>query len=179
MFVIGTELNEFSHAPQWASLRDAIAAVYHGKFVFSNNWLGQRNATPGLTEMTDAYAPVHLNDSASVSALAGALAYWAHALPHGSVLSEVGIAAQSGAYHHPWKVGSRTARIKPQIQVNWFSAECQAVMQDHLGGLYFWPLYFGQSLPDKGQPDRLGGHARSDRDRQMLHRSQGKLMIRC
>jgi hypothetical protein len=148
MFVIGTELNKFSRAAQWASLRDAIAAVYHGKFAFSNNWQGLSNATPGLTEMIDAYTPVHLNDSASVPALAGALAYWARSLPLGSVLSEVGISAQSGAYTHPWKTGSRTAQIKPQIQVNWFSAACQAVMQDHLGGLYFWPLYFGQSLPD-------------------------------
>jgi ABC-type sugar transport system ATPase subunit len=70
------------------------------------------------------------------------------ALPAGSVLSEVGIAAQSGAYAHPWDVGSKTAPIVPQVQANWFTAQCQAVAQDHLGGIYFWPLYFGQSLPD-------------------------------
>jgi hypothetical protein len=149
VFVVGTELNKFSNAMQWAALRGAIAAVYHGTLAFSNNWLGVRNATPGLTEMTDAYAPVHLNDNAPVSALAGAVAYWAFSLPAGTVLSEVGIAAESGAYAHPWEVGSKTAPIEPQIQANWFTAECQAVAQDHLGGIYFWPLYFGQSMPDR------------------------------
>jgi hypothetical protein len=152
VFVIATELNEFASAPQWVSLRDVVAAVYHGKLAFSNNWLGVRNATPGLAEMTDAYTPVPLNDSASVSSLAGALVYSADGLPYGSVLSEVGIAAQSGAYAHPWEVGSKSAPIMPQIQANWFSAQCQAVAEDHLGGIYFWPLYFGQSLtvPDRG-----------------------------
>lgn len=154
VFVIGTELNSFSNAPEWATLRDAVAAVYHGTFAFSNNWQGVRNATPGLTEMTDAYAPVPLNDSAPVSALAGAVAYSAHALPSGNILSEVGIAAQSGEYAHPWEVGSKTAPMKPQIQANWFSAQCQAVAKDHLGGIYFWPLYFGQSLT---VPDRADG----------------------
>ena len=154
VFVIGTELNNFANAPEWATLRAAVAAVYHGKLAFSNNWLGIKNATPGVTEMTDAYEPVPLSDSAPVSALAGAVAYSVHALPYGSVLSEVGIAAQSRAYAHPWELGSKTAPIKPQIQANWFSAQCQAVVQDHLGGIYFWPLYFGQSLT---VPDRADG----------------------
>jgi hypothetical protein len=154
VFVIGTELNKFSGAPEWATLRDAIAAVYHGQLAFSNNWLGVKNTTVGLTEMIDAYAPVPLSDSASVTALAGAVAYGEDALPYGSVLSEVGIAAQSGAYAHPWQVGSNATPIKPQIQANWFSAQCQAVAQDHLGGIYFWPLYFGQSLT---VPDRADG----------------------
>lgn len=153
-FVIGTEFNDFSNAPEWATLRDAISAVYHGTLAFSNNWLGVRNATAGLTEMTDAYPPVPLNDGAPVSSLVGALAYWARSLPSGSVLSEVGIAAQSGAYAHPWELGTKTAPIKPQIQANWFTAQCQAVAQDHLGGIYFWPLYFGQSLMD---PNRVDG----------------------
>lgn len=148
LFVLGTELNEFANAPGWAALKVAVAAAYHGRLGFSNNWTGTRNATAGLTEMTDAYAPVPLSDSASVSALAGAVAYSARSLPAGSVLSEVGIAAQSGAYAHPWELGTTTAPVQPQIQANWFSAQCQAVTQDHLGGIYFWPLYFGQRLPD-------------------------------
>jgi hypothetical protein len=146
VFVIGAELNRFANASEWATLRTAIAAVFHGKLGFSNNWLGAKNATPGVTQMTDAYEPVPLSDDASLAALAGAVSYWSHALPYGSVLSEVGIAAQSGAYAHPWTLGSKTTPIKPEIQANWFSAQCQAVVQDHLGGIYFWPLYFGQSL---------------------------------
>jgi hypothetical protein len=146
VFVIGTELNEFANARSWSTIRAAVATIYHGELAFSNNWLGTRNATAGLAEMTDAYEPVPLSDSASEPALAGAVTYWAQALPYGNVLSEVGIAAQSGAYAHPWGLGSKTAPIKPQIQANWFSAQCQAVVQDHLGGIYFWPLYFGQSL---------------------------------
>ena len=146
VFVIGTELNAFANSPEWATLQTAVSAVYHGKLAFSNNWSGTKNATAGVTEMTDAYEPIPLSDSASVPALAGAVTYWAHALPYGSVLSEVGIAAQSGAYAHPWQLGSKAAPIKSQIQANWFSAQCQAVVQDHLGGIYFWPLYFGQSL---------------------------------
>jgi hypothetical protein len=149
VFVIGTELNSFADAAEWATLKAAVAAVYHGELGFSNNWLGTKNATAGVTEMIDAYEPVSLSDSATVPALAGAVTYWARALAYGSVLSEVGIAAQAGAYEHPWELGSKAAPIKPQIQANWFSAQCQAVVQDHLGGIYFWPLYFGQSLPDR------------------------------
>ena len=146
VFVIGTELNHFATAPEWSALSTAVAAVFHGKLAFSNNWSGTKNATAGVTQMTDAYESVPLADSASQTALAGAVSYWSHALPYGSVLSEVGIAAQSGAYAHPWALGSKSAPIKPEIQANWFSAQCQAVVQDHLGGIYFWPLYFGQSL---------------------------------
>ena len=154
VFVIGTEFNSFSNAREWVSLRNAVAAVYHGTIAFSNNWLGTQNDTPGLAEMTDAYAPVPLNDSAPLASLAGALAYWARTLPSGGVLSEVGIAAQSGAYAHPWELGSNSLPIDPKIQVNWFNAQCQAVAEDHLGGIYFWPLYFGQSLT---VPDRADG----------------------
>ena len=146
VFVVGTELNSFADAPEWATLKTAVAAVYHGKLAFSNNWSGTKNTTSGLTEMIDAYEPVPLSDSASVPALAGAVTYWAHTLPYGSVLSEVGIAAQADAYAHPWGLGSESASIKPQIQANWFTAQCQAVVQDRLGGIYFWPLYFGQPL---------------------------------
>lgn len=146
VFVIGTELNRFAKAPEWGATRTAVATVFRGKLAFSDNWLGTKNATAGVTQMTDAYESVPLSDSASLPALAGAVSYWTHALPYGSVLSEVGIAAQSGAYAHPWALGSKTAPIKPEIQANWFTAQCQAVVQDHLGGIYFWPLYFGQSL---------------------------------
>lgn len=146
VLVIGAELNDFANAPEWTTFKTSIAAVYRGKLAFSNNWHGTDNTTAGLTEMIDAYEPVLLSDSASVPALAGAVTYWAQSLPYGSVLSEVGIAAQSGAYAHPWDLGSEAAPIKPQIQANWFNAQCQAVVRDHLGGIYFWPLYFGQSL---------------------------------
>jgi hypothetical protein len=149
VFVLGTELNKFANASEWTTLKAAVAAVYHGELAFSNNWLGTRNATAGLTEMIDAYESVPLSDSASLSTLAGAVSYWAHKLPYGTVLSEVGIAAQSGAYAHPWQLGSKAAPVKPQIQAKWFSAQCHAVVQDQLGGIYFWPLYFGQSFPDK------------------------------
>ena len=146
MFVVGTELSRFSASSEWMKLATAVHAVYHGKLAYSNNWIGVRNSAAGVVQTTDAYAPLPLPDSAPVSALAAGWKSWARTFPTGTILSEVGIASQSGAYAHPWEWGSSTAPIDPRIQARWFRAACQAVNADHLGGIYFWPLYFGQSL---------------------------------
>jgi hypothetical protein len=74
---------------------------------------------------------------------------WDHYLgtrPHGIVLSEVGIAAQSGAYYAPYNVIWNGKPLKPTIQVHWFDAACNAVVNEHETGIYFWSLGLGQQL---------------------------------
>ena len=54
------------------------------------------------------------------------------------VAQEVGIAAEDGAYQKPWLWGRPNAKLNPKIQVNWFTAACEAVERTGLNGIYFW-----------------------------------------
>jgi len=151
VFVVGVEFKQFGDARQWTSLDAAIRAVYHGKLAYSNNWITHEHSMPGngghgVTEMTDAYPPIHLPDTAALTDLAAAWASWAHPLPTGTVLSEVGIGSRSGAYARPYLSGPTSTALVPQVQANWFTAACRAVVTEHLGGIYFWSLDFGQDL---------------------------------
>jgi hypothetical protein len=149
-FCVGTELSKIATVPEWNKLDAALHTVYDGDLVYSNNWNvpARSFATGDVAEMVDAYPPFPLRDSATVTALTTAWEHWAKSLPRGTVLSEVGIPAQSGAYKHPYAWGSHSAPVKPQIQTRWFTAACHAVMADKLHGIYFWALTFGQSLTE-------------------------------
>lgn len=140
VFTVGTELTKFATAREWATLGAAVRGVYHGQLAYSNNWTEPERSSrgrggPGVTEMVNAYPPFHLADNATVAALTTAWTNWARPLPQGTVLSELGLAAQSGAYAHPYQWGSTTAPINSQIQVNWYTAACKAVAADDQGDL--------------------------------------------
>ena len=150
-FAVGVELTKFGAVPQWDTLDSALRTIYHGTLAYSNNWTTSEHATPGnggagVTEMTAAYPPLQLPDDATTAAVTAAWSRWARPLPKGTVLSEVGIAALSGAYSHPYESGPASTALTPQIQATWFSGACRAVAIDNLGGLYFWSVNFGQSL---------------------------------
>jgi len=146
MFVIGAEFSRFNQAPQWAALAAAVSQVYHGTVGYSNNWDTARNRAPDVEQLLDAYQPIQLPTTASLPALEDAWSAWTRRLPTGLVLSEVGVDPQPGAFTRPWRRGQPGQPIIPDIQVKWFTAACHSVAVEHLGGVYFWPLYFGQSL---------------------------------
>jgi hypothetical protein len=151
VFVVGVEFTQFGGDRLWQSLDSKVRTVYQGTLAYSNNWTTFEHPTPGnggtgVVEMTDAYPPAHLPDNASLESLTSAWTQWARPLPKGTVLSEVGIGSQPGAYLRPYLWGPTQTPLSPQIQVNWFSAACQTIAADDLGGLYFWTLNFGQSL---------------------------------
>lgn len=148
-FFTGTELTRFAHAPQWAQVTAAVRKVFSGRLYFAANWVGASDAKlvpgsggPGVTVTTDAY-PV---TSAPVSQFTRAWASAVTELPPGTLLTEAGIAAQSGAQRHPYSKGTAALPLNPQVQAAWFKAACDAVATTRLGGIYFWVIYVGQSL---------------------------------
>lgn len=164
VFIVGVEFTRFNAAPQWNTLDTALRAVYHGTLAYSRNWSAIEHPMTGkggtgVTEMTDVYPPMPLPGGTPQAILNAAWDLWARPIPQGTVLSELGIAAQSGAYLHPYELRPASTPLLPQIQVNWFNAACHAVSADHLGGLCFWSLNFGQSLTTPAGPSDPGSFA--------------------
>ncbi len=54
-------------------------------------------------------------------------------------LEEIGISAIDGAYQAPWAY-YLTGNTDRNIQVNWFTAACNAFFDFHMRGIYFWGL---------------------------------------
>ncbi len=149
VFTVGVEFDYFASSSRWNGLDAAIRAVYNGRLAFANNWdqlpAGISYGGSNVREDVDAYPSIQLPDSATVAALSRHWNAWDSQLRAGTVLGEVGIPAQLGMYPHPywWKSSAPLARF---IQVRWFAAACNAVVADHLGGIFFWSLPFGSSL---------------------------------
>jgi hypothetical protein len=88
----------------------------------------------------------------ATASVAQLLAAWnanlkAHPFPHApsaTTITEVGIAAQDGAYKNPnrTRIGTNTP-IDARIQTNWFTAACKFAKQHAVAGLYFWRLNLG------------------------------------
>ena len=153
-FEVGSELNSLSADASWTDLVQWAKSLYDGVLGFSNNWdffhdgkLGATNAVDA--EGVDTYFPVDLPDNASVSQLVAAWNTWLNTVPTSvdltkTTITEVGIPAQSGAYHEPSDWGSYGAAIMPEIQQNWFTAACIAMKEHNMQGIYFWRLDLSQ-----------------------------------
>ncbi|MGO8957670.1 MAG: glycoside hydrolase family 113 [Streptosporangiaceae bacterium] len=149
VLTVGVEFDYFAGSSLWNGLNAAVRMVYQGLLAFANNWdqLPAGNAYGGsqVREDVDAYPALQVPDDATITVLTRQWDTWAGQLRAGTVLGEVGIPAQPGMYRHPywWKSNGPIARY---VQVRWFAAACNAVVADHLGGLFFWSLPFGSSL---------------------------------
>ncbi|MGO8883688.1 MAG: glycoside hydrolase family 113 [Streptosporangiaceae bacterium] len=159
VLVTGVEFSQFSRSPRWTQLGSALRRVFRGTLSYSNYWgyAGRRNvSSSGVVQTVDAYKPVLQPDgTASVAQLTAAWDAYAASLPSGIVLSEVGIAAQPGAYAQPYQIVWPGEPVVPSVQGHWFTAACHAVTAEHLGGIYFWSLNFGQQLtvpPGRADP---------------------------
>jgi hypothetical protein len=146
-FVVGTELNSLeSSTTGWRTVATGVKAVYPGEIDYSANHdrLRKTGPAPGITLSVDAYPPLNVGDSASVSRLVVGWNEWLDdnrgkgRIPD-LVLAEVAISARSGAYEEPWSPYAN-GPIKPQIQQNWFDAACQVMRARDLGGIYFWMI---------------------------------------
>ena len=153
VFNVGVEFDFFAASSRWNGLDSAIRAVYRGQLAFANNWdqLPIGNSSYGgrnVRQDVDAYPAFQVPNSASIAVLTRHWDAWASQLKAGTVLGEVGIPAQPDMYQHPyyWKSKQPNAPIAHYVQVRWFAAACNAVVNDHLGGIFFWSLPFGSSL---------------------------------
>jgi len=136
MFIVGAEFTRFGDSPLWNGLDQALAKVFHGRLAYSDNGSAQMSRSDGglrTFKTVDAYPPIN------PPFLAGWQAY-DRALPTGTILTELGIAAWEGAWRAPWEHRPRNHVFDPQVQVMWFSAACQAAKATGLGGIYFWTL---------------------------------------
>ncbi|MGN9910425.1 glycoside hydrolase family 113 [Phytohabitans sp. LJ34] len=166
-FVVGTELNSMeSSTTGWRTVATGVKGVYTGEIDYSANYdrLRDSGPAPGITLSVDAYPPLEVGDSASVSRLVDGWNEWlddnrtAATLPD-LVLAEVAIGARSGAYQEPWSPHSK-GTIKPEIQQRWFDAACQVMRERDLGGIYFWMINLDTDpkakQPGKSPMDFLG-----------------------
>jgi hypothetical protein len=119
---------------------------------FSANWVTANDTKvlpgsggPGVTVGADAYPTMPY----PLSQLKAQWAARALGLPKDTVLSEVGIEALAGAQYKPYVSEPSTRPLVPAVQVDWFNAACNAVVADHLGGIYFWSINVGDSLTTK------------------------------
>jgi hypothetical protein len=165
-FVIGTELESLETAPEWSGLISGIQSVYSGQLAYDENYTefadGDQNLPlPGHN--VDAYPGFDLPDDASVSTLTQAWESWIaghrEVVIQQMLLSEVGIAAVSGAYQSPgaW-IGTANAPIDVQVQANWYQAVCNAVAAENVGGgIYWWEVNFDAdpANPAPFESDRL------------------------
>jgi hypothetical protein len=165
-FVIGTELDSLQGDPRWPGLIRSVRAAFHGELLYDENYLDFQDHDADLPLSTfgvDAYPRFGgLDDSATVGELASAWEGWlgGHraSVLKAMVLSEVGIAAVSGAYKIPgdW-TQTTTSPIVPQIQTRWYKAVCRAFAAEHIAGLYWWEISFDANPADPApfQTDRL------------------------
>lgn len=158
-FVLATELSSLQNQrTKWRTVDTHAARLFPGTLSFTFNWdaMDKKKARLGDELGLDLYFAVHLGDSASVEQLTNALEDVLAAKPKSlranMVVQEVGIAAQSGMYRHPWFWGDEArGPIKPKIQANWFTAACRAVKHADLDGLYYW-MVDGNSDPSAIDP---------------------------
>jgi hypothetical protein len=165
-FVLSTELESLEGDARWPGLVRAIRSVYHGQLIYDENYdeFALHTANPPVPDIgVDAYPRFALPDSASIGELSRAWEDWlssGHPLRvrRAIVLSEVGIAAVSGAYTDPaaW-LGTVNTPIAAEVQRNWFQAACRAVAEERVGGIYWWEISFDANPADPApfESDRL------------------------
>jgi hypothetical protein len=144
----GAEFSMFGSSRRWNGLVAAIRTVYRGAVVYDNNWgiplAG--NGGRGVQEGVDSYQPMRVKARATTAQLTAAWSAYDRTLPRGTVELEVDIAAVRGAYTKPFQVTQwKEHRLVPSVQVRWFTAACDAMVRENLGGIYFWGVGLGQS----------------------------------
>jgi hypothetical protein len=143
---VGAEFSKFQHVAQWKYLVKALRGWYKGTLVYANNGPGVRSGTAGgVSQSVDAYPGIKVPYTATVRRLEKGWTYLDSRLPHHNVLSEVGIAGVRGAYYKSWEHHWPHPVMDVNIQVHWFQAACQAAQANHLGGIYFWAIGFGEA----------------------------------
>jgi hypothetical protein len=147
-FYVGAEFQYFGGSPLWNRLDRALHRVYRGTLAYANNGHKLNPGSGGrLAHISaDSYPDMpRMTPNASVRTLTRAWEAWDGSMPHGTVISEVGIAGVRGAYAKPWMIKWPNARIDGTVQARWFTAACRAARADHMGGIHFWAIGFGSS----------------------------------
>jgi hypothetical protein len=143
-FIVGAELGGFSRSPRWNALDRLVSGWYHGTLACADNWdqLYQHGCGQRVVQTVDAYHPAVSHDRFLPEWIA-----YDRRMIAGTVETEVGIAAAQGAWKQPWTWHWPVRSVSPAVQVQWFTAACQAAFRTHLGGIYFWSVGLGTTIP--------------------------------
>ncbi|WP_406459141.1 hypothetical protein OH768_31280 [Streptomyces sp. NBC_01622] len=147
-FVIGTELNSMEGDPRWEALVHGAEQTFSGEVAYDANWDNyvEGPITMPVTHLgVDAYFPVKVADTASVTTLVAGWNDWLDKKATGPLpkitISEAGIGAMNGAYHSPGNFYAKRT-VNPQVQANWYTAVCKVVQERKMSGVYWWSVYF-------------------------------------
>jgi hypothetical protein len=151
-FTLGSELGSMERDPHWADVVRLARSLFSGELSYSANWdrLLSGVDMPVDTVGLDTYFPLAtLSNDATVEEIkAGWNAWLDKLLTYPSVarapIHEVGIAAQKGAYAHPW--AQTNDPFDFEVQRRWYAAVCAVVRERHMRGVYFWALEFHQDF---------------------------------
>jgi hypothetical protein len=142
-FIESAELTAIDGSPYWAQVDRYLRHVYHGVLAAADNWaprpIPRLVNSHGVVQMLDDYHPVDVSYSASVATLTRGWDAFLATQPRGVTLGEVGIAAEDRAYYQPYAL-SGEGKFNPAVQVHWFEAACNALVNEGLGGLYYWTI---------------------------------------
>jgi hypothetical protein len=148
-FFTGVEFDKINNSPYWARLDGFLRKYYHGTLAYANNWeipIPKLLSKAGVVQTVDAYPPMKAATSASVASLTARWDQYLAPKARGIVISEIGIAAQAGAYSKPYRLTWAGEPLDPAIQARWFTAACDAMVHEKGRGIYFWSIALGQSL---------------------------------
>jgi hypothetical protein len=140
VFITGAELSGFAASPRWNGLNRALRHRYHGQLAFAVNWdravLHVGGGGRGVLQTVDAYP--HFTGN-----LAAGWRAFDRSLRPGSIETEVGIDAVTGAFAKPAQHHWNVRVLNQAVQARWFTAACRAAKTAHLGGIYFWSIGLG------------------------------------
>ncbi|MEX0668573.1 MAG: hypothetical protein WD061_02445 [Candidatus Saccharimonadales bacterium] len=149
-FVLLAELNSLQQEERWSSVISAARDAFSGELSTSVNWdsyvagnLGPEVDVLGL----DAYFPMDIGDDATVNQLVDGWDHWlnqaeGHIDISSTLMHEVGIPAQNGAYRKPNDWGEGDQELNETVQERWFQSACSIVRLRKMKGIYYWKLDF-------------------------------------
>ncbi len=149
-FQVMSELESLNGDVHVKALLAGAAKIYKGNLQIVSSW-GKTGmiATAPASFAVDNYLPVKVPPTAPVSYLVTGLTSYLKQfkwpVPATKVnFAEVGISAQDNAYYFP-SVSTLFAGntvLNPQVQVNWFKANCAVVRTNKMLGISFWAIDF-------------------------------------
>jgi hypothetical protein len=148
-FIIGVEFDKLNGSPYWGKVASYVRKYYHGILGYSDNWdiaIRRRVSAAGVVQTVDAYPPLKLAPTASLAAVARSWDSYLGSEARGIVVSEIGIAAQRGAYAKPYRLTWPGEPLDPVIQERWFTGACDAVAREKDAGIYFWSINLAQAF---------------------------------
>jgi hypothetical protein len=146
-FIIGVEFDKINGSPYWRKVASYVRKYYHGIVGYSDNWdiaIPRRVSSYGVVQTLDAYPPMKLAPTASVATITRSWDSYLATKARGIVVSEIGIAAQRGAYTKPFRLRWSGEPLDPVIQERWFTGACDAVAKEKDAGIYFWSINLAQ-----------------------------------